>query len=44
MTELPQITELHRLLWAKSAEKETPDNWKPVLAHLLDVAASKDFR
>ena len=33
------MTELHRLLWAKSAKKETPDNWKPVLAHLLDVAA-----
>jgi HD domain len=33
------MTELHRLLWAKSAKKDTPDNWKPVLAHLLDVAA-----
>lgn len=33
------MTELHRLLWAKSAKKETPDDWKPVLAHLLDVAA-----
>lgn len=30
----------HRLLWVKSAKKETPDNWKPVLAHLLDVATS----
>ena len=33
------MTELHRLLWAKSAPKTTPNNWKPVLAHLLDVAA-----
>lgn len=33
------MTELHRLLWAKSAPKDRPDNWKPVLAHLLDVAA-----
>ncbi|GGR11479.1 CRISPR-associated helicase Cas3' [Deinococcus ruber] len=33
------MTTLHQLLWAKSAKKETPDNWKPVLAHLLDVAA-----
>lgn len=36
------MTELHRLLWAKSAKKNedgTPGVWKPVLAHLLDVAA-----
>ncbi len=33
------MTELHRLLWAKSAKKETPDNWKLVLVHLLDVVA-----
>lgn len=34
------MTQPHRLLWAKSAKQETPNNWKPVLAHLLDVAAS----
>jgi len=39
MTEHSYIPGTHRLLWAKSAKKETPDNWKPVLAHLLDVAA-----
>jgi hypothetical protein len=33
------MTELRRLLWAKSAKKDTPDNEKPVLAHLPDVAA-----
>ena len=38
------MTELHRILWAKSAKKDTPDNWKLVLAHLLDVAILKDFR
>ena len=33
------MSERHRLLWAKSAPRETPEGWKPVLAHLLDVAA-----
>ena len=37
------MTQLHRLLWAKSARKDKETGmlgvWKPVLAHLLDVAA-----